>query len=151
MILMSTHFHRPCSHCYMLLPHFPLSFTTHVLTISVSFLKCSHYVHHSSSYFFCHDLLYPLYSRQPSQHSHLCSSNRVPTVMEKHGKTILSWKSHGKWAKKIKSWRFKRSWKSHGISPLLIANHAWEIPIIPYRSISLLRSGLAMADFQFMF
>ena len=28
--------------------------------------------------------------------------------------------------------------KNHGISPLLITNHAWEIPIIQY---------LAMADF----
>ena len=48
---------------------------------------------------------------------------RVPTVMEKHGKHLVM-ESHGKWAKKIKSWKFKRSWKSHGISPLLIANHA---------------------------
>ena len=46
--------------------------------------------------------------------------SRVPTVMEKHGKKSC----HGKWAKKIKSWKFKRSWKSHGISPLLIVNHA---------------------------
>ena len=31
--------------------------------------------------------------------------------MEKHGKKTChgkSWKSHGKWAKKIKSWKFKK-------------------------------------------
>ena len=59
--------------------------------------------------------------------------------MEKHGKKSChgkSWTSHRKWAKKIKSWKFKKvvekSWKSHGISPLLTENLACEIPIIPY-------------------
>ena len=38
----------------------------------------------------------------------ICAVRRVPTVMEKHGKKSChgnSWKSHGKWAKKIKSWK----------------------------------------------
>ncbi len=31
----------------------------------------------------------------------------VPTVMEKHEKNVVM-ESHGKWAKKIKSWKFKK-------------------------------------------
>ena len=54
----------------------------------------------------------------------------VPTVMEKQGKawkTILSWKvmeKSWKMGQKSSHGNSKRSWKSHGISPLLIANHA---------------------------
>ena len=33
--------------------------------------------------------------------------HRVPTVMEKHGKNLVM-ESHGKWAKKVMSWKFKK-------------------------------------------
>ena len=49
----------------MLLLDLPLSFSLHGLTIPV----CIYYLF---SYFFCTDLLNPLYSHHLSQHSHLC-------------------------------------------------------------------------------
>ena len=66
--------------------------------------------------------------------------------MEKHGKAwkkILSWKSHGKWPEKI------NILKSHGISLLLITNHAREVPIIPYLHVYCI--DLSMGGFRFMF
>ena len=69
-----------------------------------------------------------------------------------HGKAwkkILSWKvmeKSLKMGKKIKSWK---SWKSHGISLLLITNHAREVPILPYLQVYC--SDLAMWGFRFLF
>ena len=60
-----------------------------------------------------------------------CLTDRVPTVMEKHGKKSCHGKAW-KMGKKKSHGNSKMSWKSHGISPLLIANHACEITIIPY-------------------
>ena len=62
---------------------------------------------------------------------------------------ILSWKSHGKLAKKIKSWKFKKviekSWNfSTAYSETRMRNSDNSISI-GYCSV------LAMADFQFMF
>ena len=48
------------------------------------------------------------------------------------------------------SWKYsEKSWKSHEISLLLIANHAREVPIIPYLWAGC--SDLTMDGFWFMF
>ena len=70
--------------------------------------------------------------------------------MEKHGKKSChgkSWKSHGKWAKKVKSWKFKKvmekSWNfSTACRESCMRNS--DNSIYAYCSV------LAMADFQFM-
>ena len=67
----------------------------------------------------------------------------VPTVMEKHGGKICHGKVIENGQKKIKSWK---SWKSRGISLLLITNHAREVPIIPYLQVYC--SDLAMGGFR---
>ena len=72
--------------------------------------------------------------------------------MEKHGEKSChgkSWKSHGKLAKKIKSWKFKKviekSWNfSTAYSEARMRNSDNSI-FIGYCSV------LAMTDFQFMF
>ena len=60
--------------------------------------------------------------------------------MEKNGKNLVM-ESHGKWAKKIKSWKFK---KVHCLYEARMRNSDNSISI-GYCSV------LAMADFQFMF
>ena len=68
--------------------------------------------------------------------------------MEKHGQNLVM-ESHGKWAKKIKSWKFKKVMeKSWNFSTACRESRMRNSD----NSISIgYCSGLAMADFQFMF
>ena len=49
--------------------------------------------------------------------------------MEKHGQNLVMklFACHEKLAKKIKSWKLKIFWKSHGIPLLLITNHVMKM------------------------
>ena len=65
----SHNFLLPCSHCYIFTCR-----SLYVLTISVLFLYFAHLLATPVlSHFFCPDLLNPLHSCHPTQHSHLCS------------------------------------------------------------------------------